>query len=130
MDLQVASLKTVLESLKLETIRYLAGKHVGASSEGWTWGFSVILWILVEGFFACAPPQRRCSPAWPSLWESTGCGGEGSTSNHKLMGLTRLHPGHKVEENSLRSADERLGCHFKMCCCNKMSQFNGPVCRI
>lgn len=26
MDLQVASLKTVLESLKLETIRYLAGK--------------------------------------------------------------------------------------------------------
>lgn len=27
MDLQVASLKTVLESLKLETIRYLAGKH-------------------------------------------------------------------------------------------------------
>lgn len=27
MDLQVASLKTVLESLKLETIRYLAGKR-------------------------------------------------------------------------------------------------------
>ncbi|XP_034722346.1 coiled-coil domain-containing protein 90B, mitochondrial [Etheostoma cragini] len=26
-DLQVASLKTVLESLKLETIRYLAGTH-------------------------------------------------------------------------------------------------------
>lgn len=27
MDIQVASLKTVLESLKLETVRYLAGKH-------------------------------------------------------------------------------------------------------
>lgn len=28
MDLQVASLKTVLESLKLETVRYLAGEHI------------------------------------------------------------------------------------------------------
>lgn len=27
MDIQVASLKTVLESLKLETVRYLAGDH-------------------------------------------------------------------------------------------------------
>lgn len=32
MDLQVASLKTVLESLKLETVRYLAGKQVAPSS--------------------------------------------------------------------------------------------------
>lgn len=32
MDLQVASLKTVLESLKLETVRYLAGKLVEPSS--------------------------------------------------------------------------------------------------
>lgn len=32
MDLQVASLKTVLESLKLETIRYLAGKRAPAPS--------------------------------------------------------------------------------------------------
>ena len=29
MDLQVASLKTVLESLKLETVRYLAGNGDG-----------------------------------------------------------------------------------------------------
>lgn len=28
MDLQVASLKTVLESLKLETVRYLAGEYI------------------------------------------------------------------------------------------------------
>lgn len=43
MDLQVASLKTVLESLKLETIRYLAGKRpVEFDGEYWQVGFPEI----------------------------------------------------------------------------------------
>lgn len=36
MDFQVASLKTVLESLKLETIRYMAGRRP-ASFDGALW---------------------------------------------------------------------------------------------
>lgn len=44
MDLQVASLKTVLESLKLETIRYLAGKcQAKFDGEYWWVGFSEAL---------------------------------------------------------------------------------------
>lgn len=67
-DLQVASLKTVLESLKLETIRYLAG--------GLVWGCGSDCPMMNPKAFA--PPQRLCSPAWPSLWGSTDCGGEGA----------------------------------------------------
>lgn len=33
-DLQVASVKTLLESLKLETVRYLAGRTWGRSGSG------------------------------------------------------------------------------------------------
>lgn len=84
MDLQVASLKTVLESLKLETIRYLAGTPpVPKPSKGWLadhcWGAGQIE-CDSQVFLSCVAPQRRCSPAWPSLWESTGCGGEGSAN--------------------------------------------------
>lgn len=75
MDFQVASLKTLLESLKLETIRYLAGKHQ-SSLDGQYW---VLVGFSDTPECCCVTPQRRCSPAWPSLWEFTACGGNGST---------------------------------------------------
>lgn len=79
MDIQVASLKTVLESLKLETVRYLAGDH------------NIYMCTLInhtvkeEGLglaesdcclFPIAALQQRCSLVLPSPWESTVCGGE------------------------------------------------------
>lgn len=43
------------------------------------------------------PPQRRCSAASPSLWESTGCGGEG----------TRIYTRHGVLPESTQSTQTR-----------------------
>lgn len=69
MDLQVASLKMVLESLKLETIRYMAGGSGSGSGSG-----DGAALHLRSAF----PSQRPSLPASPSLWESTGSGGDGS----------------------------------------------------
>ncbi|CAI5642462.1 coiled-coil domain-containing protein 90B, mitochondrial isoform X2 [Oreochromis niloticus] len=84
LDLQVASLKTLLESLKLETIRYLAAKHFVSVLRKTPVFLSV--WTA-EGavVYRVQPPS---SPASPSLWESTASGSE--------RAVTRLHPPHKV----------------------------------
>ncbi|CAI5642461.1 coiled-coil domain-containing protein 90B, mitochondrial isoform X1 [Oreochromis niloticus] len=114
LDLQVASLKTLLESLKLETIRYLAVASSCHSSisphrfvESMTSSCPVDRLSLSCGFLQLLQSDRgprgsfcdQCSPcsvcvsppsspASPSLWESTASGSE--------RAVTRLHPPHKV----------------------------------
>lgn len=94
-DLQVASLKTVLESLKLETIRYLAGKKLvsGSGDDGGAW------------LKACPPPpQRPSSPAWPSLWASTGCGGEETSAwrKHQVLNASQVRTGSGPDQDHSR----------------------------
>ena len=45
-------------------------------------------------FTVCVLSQRRCSPAWPSLWESIGCGDEGSTPDQ-----VQIKPGSTSDQN-------------------------------
>ena len=106
MDLQVASLKTVLESLKLETIRYLAGKHVcllQSAAAGWV----------------CK--LKRCLCPVSLLSHRLLLPGHRSGSLPAVE-VKELNSSPSSTQSS--SSENASISEFKTCCCYKISQFN------